>query len=42
MGEVARDPTVPSLRRLPLPALLNLKDLLDRCQRSLDEFLEVN
>lgn len=41
MGEVARDPRVPSLRRLPLPAILNLKDLLDRCQKSLDEFLEV-
>ncbi|XP_024946848.1 cytoplasmic dynein 2 heavy chain 1 isoform X2 [Cephus cinctus] len=40
MGEVARDPGLPSLRRLPLPALINLKDLLDRCQRSLDEFLE--
>ena len=42
MGEVARDPRVPSLRRLPLPALLNLKDHLDRCQRSLNEFLEVS
>ncbi|XP_043268031.1 cytoplasmic dynein 2 heavy chain 1 [Venturia canescens] len=40
MGEIARDSRVPSLRRLPLPALLNLKDLLDRCQKSLDEFLE--
>ncbi|XP_015119188.1 cytoplasmic dynein 2 heavy chain 1 [Diachasma alloeum] len=40
MGEVARDPRVPSLRRLPMPALVSLKDLLDRCQRSLDEFLE--
>lgn len=40
MGEIARDPSVPSLRRLPLASLLNSKDLLDRCQRSLDEFLE--
>lgn len=40
MSEVSRDPRVPSLRRLPMPALVNLKDLLDRCQRSLDEFLE--
>lgn len=40
MAEVARDPRVPSLRRLPMPALVSLKDLLDRCQRSLDEFLE--
>ncbi|XP_032668403.1 cytoplasmic dynein 2 heavy chain 1 [Odontomachus brunneus] len=40
MGDVSRDPRVPSLRRLPLPALINLKDLLDRCQKSLDEFLE--
>ncbi|KAK0158915.1 hypothetical protein PV328_009853 [Microctonus aethiopoides] len=40
MGEVARDPRVPSLRRLPLPALSSLKDLLDKCQKSLDEFLE--
>lgn len=40
MSEVAKDPRVPSLRRLPMPALINLKDLLDRCQRSLDEFLE--
>ncbi|KAL6266424.1 hypothetical protein P5V15_003274 [Pogonomyrmex californicus] len=40
MGEVSRDPRVPSLRRLSLPALTNLKDLLDRCQKSLDEFLE--
>ncbi|XP_063978818.1 cytoplasmic dynein 2 heavy chain 1 [Diachasmimorpha longicaudata] len=40
MGEVSRDPRVPSLRRLPMPALVSLKDLLDRCQRSLDEFLE--
>lgn len=41
MGEVSRDPRVPSLRLLPLPALMNLKDLLERCQKSLDEFLEV-
>lgn len=41
MGEVSHDPRVSSIRRLPLPALINLKDLLDRCQRSLDEFLEV-
>lgn len=41
MGEVARDPRVPSLRRLPMPALSSLKDLLDKCQKSLDEFLEV-
>ncbi|XP_011311295.1 cytoplasmic dynein 2 heavy chain 1 [Fopius arisanus] len=40
MGEVVKDPRVPSLRRLPMPALVSLKDLLDRCQRSLDEFLE--
>nr|XP_012219219.1 PREDICTED: cytoplasmic dynein 2 heavy chain 1 [Linepithema humile] len=40
IGEVSRDPRVPSLRRLSLPALTNLKDLLDRCQKSLDEFLE--
>ncbi|XP_043684796.1 cytoplasmic dynein 2 heavy chain 1 [Vespula pensylvanica] len=40
MGEVSHDPRVSSIRRLPLPALINLKDLLDRCQRSLDEFLE--
>ncbi|XP_014611048.1 PREDICTED: cytoplasmic dynein 2 heavy chain 1 [Polistes canadensis] len=40
MGEVSRDSRVSSIRRLPLPALINLKDLLDRCQRSLDEFLE--
>lgn len=38
---MSRDPRVPSLRRLSLPALTNLKDLLDRCQKSLDEFLEV-
>lgn len=42
MGDVSRDPRVPSLRRLPLPALINLKNLLDRCQKSLDEFLEVS
>lgn len=41
IGEVSRDPRVPALRRLPLPALINLKDLLDRCQKCLDEFLEV-
>lgn len=41
IGEVSRDPKVPSLRRLSLPALMSLKDLLDRCQKSLDEFLEV-
>ncbi|XP_076387639.1 dynein cytoplasmic heavy chain beethoven [Megachile rotundata] len=40
MGEVSRDPRVSSLRRLPLSAFANLKDLLDRCQRSLDEYLE--
>ncbi|XP_029665147.1 cytoplasmic dynein 2 heavy chain 1 [Formica exsecta] len=40
IGEVSRDPRVPFLRRLSLPALINLKDLLDRCQKSLDEFLE--
>lgn len=40
MNEVIKDPRIPSLRKLPLPALTNLKDLLDRCQRSLDEFLE--
>ncbi|KAF7991046.1 hypothetical protein HCN44_000861 [Aphidius gifuensis] len=40
MGEVSRDPRVPSLRRLPMPALVSLKEILDRCQRSLDEFLE--
>lgn len=40
MNEVVKDPRIPSLRKLPLPALTNLKDLLDRCQRSLDEFLE--
>ncbi|XP_071561821.1 cytoplasmic dynein 2 heavy chain 1 [Temnothorax nylanderi] len=40
IGEVSRDPRVPSLRQLPLPALTSLKDLLDRCQKSLDEFLE--
>ncbi|KAL0104886.1 hypothetical protein PUN28_016497 [Cardiocondyla obscurior] len=40
IGEVSRDARVPSLRRLPLPALINLKDLLDRCQKCLDEFLE--
>lgn len=40
IGEVSRDPRVPSLRRLPMPAIVSLKDLLDRCQRSLDEFLE--
>ncbi|KZC10148.1 Cytoplasmic dynein 2 heavy chain 1 [Dufourea novaeangliae] len=40
MGEVSRDPRVSSLRRLPLSAFTNLKDLLDRCQRSLDEYLE--
>ncbi|KOX76673.1 Cytoplasmic dynein 2 heavy chain 1 [Melipona quadrifasciata] len=40
MGEVARDPRVSSLRRLPLSAFTNLKDLLDRCQKSLDEYLE--
>lgn len=41
MVEVSHDPRVSSIRRLPLPALINLKDLLDKCQRSLDEFLEV-
>lgn len=41
MDEVSRDPRVPSLRRLPLSNLTNLKDLLDRCQKSLDDFLEV-
>lgn len=41
MGEVSRDPRVSSLRRLPLSAFTNLKDLLDRCQKSLDEYLEV-
>ncbi|XP_050496495.1 cytoplasmic dynein 2 heavy chain 1 [Bombus huntii] len=40
MGEVSRDPRVSSLRRLPLSAFTNLKDLLDRCQKSLDEYLE--
>ncbi|XP_029051229.2 cytoplasmic dynein 2 heavy chain 1 [Osmia bicornis bicornis] len=40
MGEVSRDPRISSLRRLPLSAFANLKDLLDRCQRSLDEYLE--
>lgn len=40
MNEIIKDPRIPSLRKLPLPALTNLKDLLDRCQRSLDEFLE--
>ena len=40
MNEVVKDPRIPALRKLPLPALMNLKDLLDRCQRSLDEFLE--
>ncbi|XP_076646917.1 dynein cytoplasmic heavy chain beethoven [Halictus rubicundus] len=40
MGEVSRDPRVSSLRRLPLSTFTNLKDLLDRCQRSLDEYLE--
>lgn len=42
MGEIARDPKIPSLRKLPFHALANLKDLMDRCQRSLDDFLEVN
>lgn len=41
MGEVSRDPRVSSLRRLPLPSFTSLKDLLDRCQKSLDEYLEV-
>lgn len=41
MGEVSRDPRISSLRRLPLSTFTNLKDLLDRCQRSLDEYLEV-
>ncbi|XP_018402903.1 PREDICTED: cytoplasmic dynein 2 heavy chain 1 [Cyphomyrmex costatus] len=40
IGEVSRDPRVPSLRQLSLPALISLKDLLDRCQKCLDEFLE--
>ncbi|XP_076748967.1 dynein cytoplasmic heavy chain beethoven [Xylocopa sonorina] len=40
MGEVSRDPRVLSLRRLPISAFTNLKDLLDRCQKSLDEYLE--
>ncbi|XP_078052127.1 dynein cytoplasmic heavy chain beethoven [Augochlora pura] len=40
MGEVSRDPRASSLRRLPLSTFTNLKDLLDRCQRSLDEYLE--
>ncbi|XP_058798637.1 cytoplasmic dynein 2 heavy chain 1 [Phymastichus coffea] len=40
MGEIAKDPKIPSLRKLPFHALTNLKDLLDRCQRSLDDFLE--
>ncbi|XP_046488904.1 cytoplasmic dynein 2 heavy chain 1 [Neodiprion pinetum] len=40
MADISRDPRVPALRRLPLPALVDLKDALDRCQRSLDEFLE--
>ncbi|CAK9809936.1 Cytoplasmic dynein 2 heavy chain 1 [Anthophora quadrimaculata] len=40
MGEVSRDPRVSSLRRLPISAFTNLKDLLDRCQKSLDEYLE--
>ncbi|XP_076621618.1 dynein cytoplasmic heavy chain beethoven [Colletes latitarsis] len=40
MGEVSRDPRLSSLRRLPITAFTNLKDLLDRCQRSLDEYLE--
>nr|XP_033320776.1 cytoplasmic dynein 2 heavy chain 1 [Megalopta genalis] len=40
MGEVSRDPRVSSLRRLPISTFTNLKDLLDRCQRSLDEYLE--
>lgn len=41
MGEVSRDPRVSSLRRLPLSSFTSLKDLLDRCQKSLDEYLEV-
>ncbi|XP_066585667.1 cytoplasmic dynein 2 heavy chain 1 [Prorops nasuta] len=40
MGEVYRDPRVSSLRMLPLAALTNLRESLDKCQRSLDEFLE--
>ncbi|XP_020293197.1 cytoplasmic dynein 2 heavy chain 1 [Pseudomyrmex gracilis] len=40
MAEVSRDPKIPSLRQFSLSALTNLKDLLDRCQKSLDEFLE--
>ncbi|XP_017891098.1 cytoplasmic dynein 2 heavy chain 1 isoform X2 [Ceratina calcarata] len=40
MGEVSRDPRVSSLRRLPISAFTNLKDSLDRCQKSLDEYLE--
>lgn len=41
MGEVSRDPRVSSLRRLLLSSFTSLKDLLDRCQKSLDEYLEV-
>ncbi|XP_031838829.2 dynein cytoplasmic heavy chain beethoven isoform X1 [Nomia melanderi] len=40
IGEVSRDSRISSLRRLPLSTFTNLKDLLDRCQRSLDEYLE--
>ncbi|XP_023246189.1 cytoplasmic dynein 2 heavy chain 1 [Copidosoma floridanum] len=40
MGEIARDPKIPSLKKLPLHALTNLRDLMDRCQKSLDDFLE--
>ncbi|XP_017764042.1 PREDICTED: cytoplasmic dynein 2 heavy chain 1 [Eufriesea mexicana] len=40
MGEVSCDPRVSSLRRLSLSTFMNLKDLLDRCQKSLDEYLE--
>ncbi|XP_011502016.1 PREDICTED: cytoplasmic dynein 2 heavy chain 1 [Ceratosolen solmsi marchali] len=40
IGEISRDPKIPSIKKLPFHALVGLKDLMDRCQRSLDDFLE--
>uniref|UniRef100_A0ABD2XKY5 Dynein heavy chain, cytoplasmic n=1 Tax=Trichogramma kaykai TaxID=54128 RepID=A0ABD2XKY5_9HYME len=40
MEEIYKDPRIPSLKKLPFHALTSLKDLMDRCQRGLDDFLE--
>ncbi|KAJ8675958.1 hypothetical protein QAD02_011744 [Eretmocerus hayati] len=40
MTEIAKDPKIPSLKRLSPQSLGNLKELMDRCQKSLDDFLE--